>query len=127
MEHDLTEARKNARTDADAAAIAWAQDEIERLAKRPGRPRIEPEDGERVQLSFRVTPELKRLLDAAANASGRSQSQEAEMRLEKSFWLDQMNAAAMLKEAARNVCWYDCSDCDEDYREAVEHLRKLVK
>ena len=33
MEHDLTEARKNARTDADAAAIAWAQDEIERLRK----------------------------------------------------------------------------------------------
>jgi len=28
--HDLTAARKNARTDEDAAAIAWAQDEIER-------------------------------------------------------------------------------------------------
>jgi hypothetical protein len=31
MQHDLDIARKNARTDADAAAIAWAQDEIERL------------------------------------------------------------------------------------------------
>lgn len=30
MTHDLAAARKNARTDADAAAIAWAQDEIER-------------------------------------------------------------------------------------------------
>lgn len=29
--HDLTAARKNATTDEDAAAIAWAQDEIERL------------------------------------------------------------------------------------------------
>ena len=47
--------------------------------------RVEPEAGERVQLSFMVAPELKRQLDAAANASGRSQSQEAEIRLEKSF------------------------------------------
>lgn len=31
--HDLTTARKSARTDEDAAAIAWAQDEIERLQK----------------------------------------------------------------------------------------------
>ena len=31
MSHDLTAARKNARADEDAAAIAWAQDEIERL------------------------------------------------------------------------------------------------
>jgi hypothetical protein len=29
--HDLEAARKNARTDEDAAAIAWAEDEIERL------------------------------------------------------------------------------------------------
>jgi hypothetical protein len=50
-----------------------------------GRPRQEPEPGERVQLSFRVTPELKRRLDAAATESGRSQSQEAEFRLERSF------------------------------------------
>jgi hypothetical protein len=34
--HDLTAARKNARTDEDAAAIAWAQDEIERLRARNG-------------------------------------------------------------------------------------------
>jgi len=38
-----------------------------------------------VQLSFRVTPDLKRELDAAAKRSGRSQSQEAEIRLERSF------------------------------------------
>jgi hypothetical protein len=69
------------------------------MSKRPGRPRVEPEDGERVPLSFRITPELKRLLDAAADASGRSQSQEAELRLEKSFWLDQLMANGMLTEA----------------------------
>ena len=65
--------------------------ELERLRplakrKRAGRPQRQPEEGERVQLSFRITPELKRALMAAAEKSGRSQSQEAEFRLEKSFW-----------------------------------------
>lgn len=36
-------------------------------------------------LGLRVTPEMKRRLDAAAEQSGRSQSQEAEFRLERSF------------------------------------------
>ena len=59
---------------------------VEQTKKRVGRPRKEPEDGERVQLSFRVTPKLKRLLVGAADESGRSQSKEAEFRLERSFW-----------------------------------------
>ena len=50
-----------------------------------GRPRREPDPGERVKLGLRVTPDLKRQLDAAAEKSGRSQSQEAEFRLERSF------------------------------------------
>jgi len=33
MQHDLTAARKNARTDEDAAAIAWVQVEMERLLR----------------------------------------------------------------------------------------------
>ncbi len=36
-------------------------------------------------LSLRVTPELKEKLDNAAQASGRSQTQEIEFRLERSF------------------------------------------
>ena len=36
-------------------------------------------------LGLRVTPEMKQRLDAAAEQSGRSQSQEAEFRLERSF------------------------------------------
>ncbi len=43
-------------------------------------------------LSFRITPELKRLLDAAADQSGRSMSQECELRLEKSFERDRISA-----------------------------------
>jgi hypothetical protein len=46
-----------------------------------GRPTV----GLRVPLSLRVTPEFKERLDAAAEQSGRSQSQEAELRLERSF------------------------------------------
>jgi hypothetical protein len=50
--------------------------------RRPGRPSREPAEGERVGLSLRVTPQTKRALDAAAAASGRSISQEAELWLE---------------------------------------------
>ena len=49
---------------------------------RPGRPRTV---GERVPLGLRVTPELKAKLDSAAKDSGRSQSQEVELRLEQSL------------------------------------------
>lgn len=53
---------------------------------KKGRPRNKPvKPGDRVQLSLRVTPSLKHSLDAAASHSGRSQSQEAEFRLERSF------------------------------------------
>jgi len=54
--------------------------------RKPGRPRRrQPKPGERVSLGLRVTPEMKRQLDRAAERSGRSQSQEAELRLEQSF------------------------------------------
>ena len=57
--------------------------------KRRGRPTV----GERVPLGLRVTPEMKRRLDAAAKQSGRSQSQEAEFRLERSFGQDRLAEA----------------------------------
>jgi hypothetical protein len=50
---------------------------------RRGRGR--PSVGERVKLGLRVTPTMKERLDRAAEESGRSQSQEAEFRLERSF------------------------------------------
>jgi len=53
---------------------------------RGGRPRkkaIKP--GDRVPIGLRVTPQMKAAIDAAAANSGRSQSQEIEMRLEFSF------------------------------------------
>ena len=56
-----------------------------------GRPKREPDPGERVKLGLRVTAEVKRNLDAAADANGRSQSQEAEFRLEQSFERDRLS------------------------------------
>jgi hypothetical protein len=50
-----------------------------------GRPGRKPKAGERVHLGIRVTPEMKGRLEATASSSGRSQSQEAEMRLARSF------------------------------------------
>jgi TraY domain-containing protein len=60
---------------------AWQRD-----FARVGRPMRQPKvTGQRVPLSLRVTPEMKARLDKAALKSGRSQSQEAEFRLERSF------------------------------------------
>ena len=56
-----------------------------REKKFGGRPGRKPKPGERVHLGFRVTPELKNRLESVAKANGRSQSQEAELRLERSF------------------------------------------
>jgi hypothetical protein len=52
------------------------------VRRKPGRPQI---FGERHPLGLRVTKETKERLDAAAKASGRSLSQEAETRLEHTF------------------------------------------
>lgn len=57
------------------------------LAKnRGGRPRkAKAKPGDRIQLGVRVTNEIKARLDGAAKDSGRSLSQEAEFRIERSF------------------------------------------
>lgn len=56
------------------------------MPKKKRGPRFKPaKDGERIPLGFRVTADLKRKLDAAADSNGRSQAQETELRLENSF------------------------------------------
>jgi len=54
-------------------------------SKRMGRPKKTPKAGQRVSLGLSVTAEIKKRLDAAADRANRSQSQEAERRLEWSF------------------------------------------
>ncbi len=53
--------------------------------KRVGRPTKPGTAGLRNSLGLRVTADIKRKLEAAALKSGRSQSQEAEFRIEQSF------------------------------------------
>lgn len=50
-----------------------------------GRPAKTPAPGERVSLGLKVTPAVKISLDQLARQNGRTQSQEAELRLEYSF------------------------------------------
>ena len=58
-----------------------------------GRPRKQqPQAGERVSIGLRVTPDMKAAIDQAVAASGRSQSQEVELRLERSFEEDALKA-----------------------------------
>src|SRR6476646_5919215 len=58
--------------------------------RRTGRPTKPPPPGKRASLGLKVTGEIKQRLEAAARASGRTQSQEAESRLERSFQEQQL-------------------------------------
>ena len=68
--------------------------------KRIGRPTKPPLPGERVALGLRVTADITQKLDEAAERTGRSQSQEAEIRLERTFTEeDQFGGPEMLNMA----------------------------
>jgi hypothetical protein len=59
--------------------------------KRIGRPMKEhPKRVKRVSLGLKVRVDIKRLIDKAAHASGRTQSQEAEALIEKALSYDRM-------------------------------------
>src|SRR5688572_17914572 len=57
---------------------------------RTGRPRLGEGEGKRHTLGLRVTEQRKRQLEEAARASGRSLSAELEIRLEQSFWTEEI-------------------------------------
>jgi hypothetical protein len=59
-------------------------------SEKRGRPTKPPVPGKRAALGLKVTAQVKRRLDEAAKSNGRTQSQEAELRIEQSFWLDAM-------------------------------------
>ena len=56
-----------------------------RSRRRTGRPLKSPTPGTRMSLGLKVTAETKARLDKAARETGRTQSQEAELRLQRSF------------------------------------------
>lgn len=59
-------------------------------AKRIGRPMKPAEEGKRVSLGLKVSPAIKTRIDAAAKENGRTQSQEAEARIERTFREDRL-------------------------------------
>jgi hypothetical protein len=59
-------------------------------AKRIGRPMKQPPRGTRVSLGLKVGADVKRRIDSAARASGRTQSQEAEHLIERALQYDRM-------------------------------------
>ena len=61
-----------------------------------------PTRGHRVSLGLKVTADIKRALDKAARASGRTQSQEAEHRIQLSY---QYERALSELEQARKELW----------------------
>jgi hypothetical protein len=62
-----------------------------KTARRLGRPmKPPPPKGKRVSLGLKVTSEVKRHIDQAARASGRTQSQEAENLIERALQFDRV-------------------------------------
>src|SRR4051812_29212056 len=57
---------------------------------RGGRPKKAAATGTRTQIGIRVGADVKQSLDAAITESGRTQSQEAELRIELSFRTQQL-------------------------------------
>lgn len=55
------------------------------VARRTGRPTKPAKPGTRVSLGLKVTPQTKALIDRSARQHGRTQSQEAEARIEQAF------------------------------------------
>jgi hypothetical protein len=57
----------------------------QREGKRLGRPLKAPTPGKRVALGLKVTAEIKQRIDEQARKSGRTQSQQAELMVERAF------------------------------------------
>lgn len=70
---------------------------------RGGRPRhLQPQAGHRHTISVRVTSNLRHLLDQAAEYNGKSLSQEAERRLDRSFDTEEvMNELRVIRDELR--------------------------
>ena len=71
---------------------------------RRGRKTKPANQGSRVSLGLKVTPEIKNRLDAEAKRNGRTQSQEAEVRLENSFrYRDALSEVLVLRYGNPNA------------------------
>ena len=88
--------------------------------RRGGRPKTrKAKPGERVHLGLRVSPELKRQLERAAEQSTRSLSQEVEFRLEQSL---DVHAKVMFEYAQAAL-----SEAKEYRTQTFEALAEMAK
>lgn len=85
----------------------------EKETKRTGRPLNQPEPGRRVSLGLKVTAEMKRRIDDAARRNGRTQSQEAEARLEQAFMMESFYLVMCM--AIYGALHANKSETDEDH------------
>ena len=104
---------------------------MEREKRRPGRKPQRANQGQRASLGLKVTPDIKNRLDDAAKLNGRTQSQEAEVRIEKSFTIEQLfdgldgiKLAWTLFSAFRDGVDISYSDCaPKDWLKDAECLK----
>lgn len=75
------------------------------MAKR-GRPTKQAEPGAKASLGLKVTPAIKTRLEEAAAASGRTQSQEAEFRIERSFDRQDLLSEVLIASFGRRQAGY---------------------
>lgn len=66
--------------------------------RRMGRKFKASRPGTTVSLGLKVAAETKARIEQAALASGRTQSQEATMRIERSFLIDDMISAGLMRQ-----------------------------
>jgi hypothetical protein len=71
--------------------------------RQRGRPTKPAKQGEKTTLSLRVTPDMKRRLEEAGSATGRNLSQEAEIRLERSFLGEELLDQALELEFGQHL------------------------
>src|SRR5262249_20893482 len=94
--------------------------------RRPGRPRLHPEDEALTdRIGLRAPPSLRARLDAAAEANGRSLSTEAQVRLERSF--DDLLDGPARPVLRRLVTAFGASTDTNDPVEFIEATRSIIE
>jgi hypothetical protein len=98
---------------------------MKKARKRVGRPRKSPDERKAVNFTFRSRGQMRDLLQAAADASDRSISEEIEFRLESSFRRDKaadLVLLAMELESTDERNWKDDPLSAETVRIAVDRI-----
>ena len=81
--------------------MRYAQTHIQAEAAKAGQEVTAKRVDKRKTVSTRMTPETRAKLDAASEQSGRSLAQEIELRLERSFLVDDVRA--VIREEVRDA------------------------